>query len=173
MLQVNPLRGVLRSLYLKTAGRVVFDDAAVGCRLETEDGDVYTIFRRVTIHPPGGAEAAPFGLFDVRFTPTADIAANLRLSKVLMWVFMGFEGFRSKYWGVNETTGECRGIYEWDTLQDVERYSKSIAVRNMTRRSKPGSVSFRVLENTAENRRFRILEVSPEERERLRRAYGV
>jgi hypothetical protein len=73
-----------------------------------------------------------------------------------MMIFQGFKGFRSKYWTVDYKTGECQGIYEWDSYKDAIRYSKSIAVKVMTNRSEKGSVSYKVLENTKENRNFEI-----------------
>jgi hypothetical protein len=75
------------------------------------------------------------------------IEENKRFSKIPMLVFMGFRGFCSKLWMVDEITGLCQGVYEWDTLQDAENYSKSIAAGFMTRRSVPGSVSFEIKDN--------------------------
>jgi hypothetical protein len=102
-----------------------------------------------------------------------DIKKNIRLSKIMLLIFMGFKGFRSKYWCVNEESGECQGVYEWDKLEDAERYSKSIAVRNMTKRSLPGSVSFKVLKNSASSRDWRIEDKIEEEKFQFRVKYNL
>ena len=94
------------------------------------DGKEFKIFRRVIIKKFFGKNKKSRGLFIVRFTPTMDIKRNIKLSKILMLIFMGFKGFRSKYWCINEDTGMCQGVYEWDKLEDAEHYSQSIAVKN-------------------------------------------
>jgi hypothetical protein len=172
-MHTNPLYGVIRTLLLLATGRVRFSKPDVGREIEMADGARFTIFRRVRIRNLGGAPPSPKGLFIVRFTPTMPVAKNIQLSRIMLLVFMGFKGFRSKYWCVNETTGECQGIYEWDTVADATRYSKSIAVRNMTRRSRPGSISFEVLDNTAENRRWRISDPAPEARALFKAKYHL
>ena len=42
-------------------------------------------------------------------------------------------------------TGENQGVYEWETVDHAESYARSFALRFMTRRSIPGSVSYRIL----------------------------
>ena len=86
------------------------------------------------------------------------IEQNIRYSNKAMMIFQGFKGFRSKYWTVDYETGECQGIYEWDTYEDAVRYSKSIAVKVMSKRSEQGSISFKVLRNTEENKKLVIEE---------------
>ena len=164
MISVNPLYGFVRTLLLFATGRVEFSTSEVGKEIGMADGATFRIFRRVTIRNLFGGGRPPEGLFIVRFTPTMAVAKNIRLSRAMLLIFMGFRGFRSKYWCVNEATGECQGIYEWDTLEDATRYSRSIAVENMNKRSRPGSVSFEILENVDANRRWRILDSDASER---------
>jgi len=65
----------------------------------------------------------------MRFQPkNMTVKENMRISKITMMIFMDFHGFRSKYWLVNEETRICLGVYEWDTIKDAERCSKSIAI---------------------------------------------
>jgi hypothetical protein len=137
-----------------------------------EDGKEFTIFRRVIIKRYYHKEQKPKALFIVCFTPVMEIAKNIRLSKIMLLIFMGFKGFRSKYWCVNEETGMCQGVYEWDKLEDAERYSKSIAITNMTKRSVPGSISFKILPNTEQNRTWRIIE-EPGRKEQFKRKYKL
>jgi hypothetical protein len=73
-------------------------------------------------------------------------------------IFMGFKGFRSKYWAVNHQTGICQGLYEWQTVSDAENYSKSIAIRILTKKSYPESVSFRIIDRRKEKLEVRIVE---------------
>ncbi len=59
--------------------------------------------------------------------------------------FIGLPGFRAKLWTVNEETGENQGVYQWDSLKQAEAYANSFAMRFMSRRSLPGSVSHQIL----------------------------
>ena len=154
-------------------GNVCFSKDEVGRQIVMADGTSFTIFRRVLIRNRKGGDVKPRALFIIRFTPTMAIGKNIQLSKVMLLIFMGFKGFRSKYWCINEETGECQGIYEWDTIADAKRYAKSMAVDNMNRRSKPGSVSFDILENTPENRQWQILDTVPEEKDRFKARYKL
>ncbi len=142
----NPALGLLRTLGLLVAGKVRFHGEHVGCELEADDHERYRVFRRVVIR----SEApAPRALFIVRFTPAhMTVRQNIRFSRLPLLIFMGFRGFRSKYWCVDDATGACEGVYEWQTVADAEAYAASIALRFMTNRSVPGSVSHRILERS-------------------------
>ena len=76
--------------------------------------------------------------------------ANIRFSLLPMIPLLGLHGFREKLWCVNEETGMCQGVYAWQTLADAEAYADSVALRFMTDRSVPGSVSHRILDQSRE-----------------------
>lgn len=142
----NPAIGVTRTLALMAAGRFQFHPEAVDRILETDDAARYRVFRRVTTR---GDAPPPAALFIVRFTVKGmTVRQNIRFSRLPMLVFMGFAGFRSKYWCVDDTTGAYQGVYEWQTRAHAEAYVASIALRFMTDRSIPGSVSHRILDRT-------------------------
>jgi hypothetical protein len=145
-LGTNPIVGFVRTLGLLLRGRVRFHSEDVNKILETDDGVSYRVFRRVVIrsHAP-----APSALFIVRFTVAGmTVKQNIRFSRLPLFIFMGFTGFRSKYWCVDDETGAFEGVYEWQRRADAEAYARSIALRFMTNRSIPGSVSYRILERT-------------------------
>ncbi|KJS76100.1 MAG: hypothetical protein JL56_06075 [Desulfotomaculum sp. BICA1-6] len=143
MRSTNILLGFIKTMLLFATGRIVFFNEDIGKEI-VEYEQTFTIFRSVRIKP---FSSSPKAIFKIRFKPAnMGIEQNKRFSKFPMLIFMGFRGFKSKYWAVNEKTGLCLGIYEWDTLKDAENYSKSIAVKFMTKRSSPGSVKFEILE---------------------------
>jgi len=151
----NPVFGFLNTIKLRLAGRIRFDAGAVGKKIETPDGKAFTVFRRVEVR--SGDAADPEAYFLIRFKPV-DMGPeeNIEFSKKPMTVFMGFTGFRSKYWAVDYESGICQGMYEWRRIEDAERYSKSIAMRFMTRRSDPSSVSWRIIDRRKESFEFTI-----------------
>ncbi len=138
------LIGFLHTLLLFIEGRVHFIKEDVGKEFIAPDGMRFIIFRHVVIsreHP-----LTPSTKFTVRFQlKNMTASQNVRFSRIPMMIFMGFKGFCSKYWMADEATGTCQGIYEWQTVKDAENYSKSIAMRFMTKRSVEGSVSFSIV----------------------------
>lgn len=157
MLYTNPIYGMVMTLILFASRKVNLVKKDIGKSITMEDGKVYVVFRRVVITRFTNKNKKPDGLFIIRFKPYGmTIEENINYSRKPMMVFLGFKGFRSKYWTVDYKTGECQGIYEWDTYEDAVRYSNSIAIKVMTNRSEKGSISFKVLSNTEENRNFKI-----------------
>jgi hypothetical protein len=143
----NPVVGFLKTLLLFLSGRVVFLKDDIGKIITMEDGHKFRIFRHVRIRST--SQDRPQGGFIVRFKPQdMGIEENIRFSRLPMMIFMGFRGFREKYWCVDDETGLCQGVYAWKTLEDASNYSLSIAMRFMTRRSVPGSVTSQVIDQS-------------------------
>ena len=46
---------------------------------------------------------------------------------------------------LNEASGDFQGVYEWDTVEDAKNYASSFAMKFMTIRSVPGSVSHEIV----------------------------
>ncbi len=173
MIYTNPVLGFLKCMLLHTCLQVKYIKTEIGKKIIMEDGKEFTVFRRVVIKRYFNKDKDSEGLFLVRFTPTMEIKKNIKLSTLLMFFIMGFKGFRSKYWCVNETDGMCLGIYEWDTIIDADRYSKSIAVRNMTKRSLPGSITFQIMQNIEKNRKWQIIDPEANKKQQFRRKYSL
>ena len=148
-MNTNPIWGFLRTLFLFLSFRIRFLKKDVNRMITMEDGQVFRIFRHVRIRAANMNK--PEGAFVVRFRPKdMTVQQNIRFSLLTMLIFMGFHGFREKFWCVNDQSGLCQGVYAWQTVEDAENYSKSIAMRVMTSRSDPELVSARVVEQKAE-----------------------
>jgi hypothetical protein len=150
----NPFLGIINTIAMFAIRKFEFDKNVVNKSIQMEDGEVFTIFRRVKVK----TKATPGAYFLVRFQPMdMSPVENIKFSKKPMMVFMGFRGFRSKYWAVNYETGLCQGLYEWQTVKDAEQYSKSIAMKFMARRSRPESVSYRIIDKSKDSINFKII----------------
>lgn len=148
-MNLNPILALLKTLLLFLTLRVNFIRKDVGRAITMEDGQTFRIFRHVKIRSMDAE--SPEGVFIVRFKPKGmAIRQNIWFSLLPMMILIGFNGFREKYWCVDDETGLCQGIYAWQTVEDAENYSKSIAMQFMTRRSDPKSISVRVLNQGAE-----------------------
>jgi len=134
---------VARSVGLLVRGRVRLPRARVGEVLTMQDGERMRVFRQLRVVPADGD--APEGEFRVTFTTRMPARLNVAFSWLTVVLFMGLPGFVAKSWLVNDTTGAFAGIYQWRTYEDARRYSNSPALRFMTNRSVPGTVSYGVL----------------------------
>ena len=106
---------------------------------------MFTIFRQVIVDPPKGQQAKLGALFRVRFSVANMTPQQNKYFSILpIPFFVGLPGFRSKLWMHDHTTGESQGVYHWDTVGDAKNYANSFAMKFMTRRAVPGSISHEV-----------------------------
>jgi len=142
----NPFLSLLKTLSYAINGRLHFPEDRVGEVITMEYGQQFVIFRQVIVDPSQYQPDKPGAIFRVRFHVIHMSPKQNKLVSLLpIPFFTGLPGFRSKLWTLNETTGNFQGIYEWDTVQDAENYARSFAMRFMTMRSVPGSVSYEII----------------------------
>jgi hypothetical protein len=152
-MKTNPILGLFKTLLLFVSRRVSFIKEDVDKQILMEDGTRFRVFRHVKIWAP--QLETPKAVFIVRFRPrNMTVKQNIRFSLLPMMIFMGFRGFREKYWCVNDETGLCQGVYAWQSMEDAENYSKSIAMRFMANRSDPESLSFKIISQEQEQYRL-------------------
>ncbi|MFX1537572.1 MAG: hypothetical protein ACFFDI_25500 [Promethearchaeota archaeon] len=144
-MRFNPFYSFIRTFWYIASRRVHFPLNRIGEELEVKD-ERFVIFRQVIIDPHPNQQEKPGAIFRVRFRlANMSLKQNIRFSRLPIPFFIGLPGFRSKIWMHNESTGWCFGIYEWDSVQAAEKYVQSFAVRFMTRRSVPGSISHGII----------------------------
>jgi len=129
-------------------GNVHFPDEYVNDVLTMEDGQRFTVFRRLTVDGNEDSQATP-AVFKVRFRfKNLSTKANKRLSIIPAPFLMGMEGFLEKDWTINEATNEFQGIYQWSSTEAAENYPDSVIFKLMTKRAAPGSVTYETMPNT-------------------------
>jgi len=148
----NPVSSFFKTFLYLIIGRISFPKDRKGEEILMSDGIKFKIFRQVIVKPSRKQTALPEALFKVRFiVENMSLKQNIRFSRIPIPFFIGLPGIRSKLWTFNEETGYFQGIYEWDTIKHAKKYSKSFAMKFMTRRSKPGSVCSSILSNKPGN----------------------
>lgn len=129
-------------------GSVHFPEEYVGDVLTMEDGQKFTVFRRLKVDGQGENHDNQ-AVFKVRFKfKNLSTGANKRLSIIPAPFLMGMKGFREKDWTINENTNDFQGIYQWSTKETAERYPDTFIFRLMTKRAAPGTVSYEILPDT-------------------------
>ena len=129
-------------------GSVHFPEEYVGDVLTMEDGQKFTVFRRLKVD--GNVDKHDdLAVFKVRFKfKNLSTGANKRLSIIPAPFLMGMTGFREKNWAINEKTNDFQGIYQWTSREMAERYPDTFIFKLMTKRAAPGTVSYEILPNT-------------------------
>lgn len=128
-------------------GRVHFPRERIGRPVTLDDGE-WRVFREMVIDPSEGTPPAE-AVFRPRFhVKSMSPTVNQWFSWLPIPFFAGLPGFRRKLWLVDPVSGDFSGYYEWQCPEDADAYAQSFAMRFMTRRSIPGSVSARILANT-------------------------
>lgn len=138
----NTLFSIIRACGLELVGRLHFDVAPIGQTI-VADGEQWTIFRKLRLVdfdlPPAQAMA------EIRFNSTKSLESNKWSSLLAIPLFAGLPGFRSKIW-MHNGKGGFRVVYEWQTIEDAQRFANSRVVRIVHRRSTPGSLKVELLE---------------------------
>ena len=144
-MRFNPFFSLLTAISYVLRGRLHFCRDRIGEVITMEDGKAYTIFRQAIVDPGPDRPGEPGVTFKVRFQVAHMSPEQNKLFSLLpIPFFIGLPGFRSKLWMLSESSDDCQGIYEWDTVQDAETYASSFAMKFMTLRSIPGSVSYEI-----------------------------
>lgn len=139
---------LVKTLMYMCTGRFHVNKKRIGEIIKMDNEQEYRVFRQVIIDPGRGKPAKPGAILRIRFnfahgTPNQ----NQRLSLIPIPFIVGLPGFRSKTWAIEKTSGGFMGIYEWQTIQDAEIYKQSFAIKLMTRRAVPGTVTFDITTN--------------------------
>ena len=144
-MRLNPFLSFLRTLSYVIGGRLHFSQGRIGEVVTMEDGQEFVIFRQAIVDPSQNQPEEPGATLRVRFHVAHMSPKQNKLFSLLpIPFFVGLPGFRSKLWMLNEASGDCQGIYEWDTVEDAKNYASSFAMKFMTIQSVPGSVSYEI-----------------------------
>jgi hypothetical protein len=142
----SPFISLLNYIYYICSGRLRFPCSRVGEAVAMPDGKIYTIFRQAVMAQDKSQTSRP-AVFQVRFRITSMTPRQNEIFSLIPIPFItGLPGFRSKLWMVERNTGECQGVYEWDSVENAQRYANSFAMRFMSNRAEHGSVWYRIYE---------------------------
>ena len=143
---MNPFRSFLKSLSYFMTGNLIFPKERIGETYRMEDGREFSIFRHAIVKSESISPSP--AIFKVRFllanmTPER----NKVFSLIPIPFFIGLPGFKAKLWMIDEKDGYFQGMYEWNSLLSAQKYSKSFAMKFMTKRSMPGTANYEIIAN--------------------------
>lgn len=130
-------------------GRLHFHDDDVDRTVVMDDGQVFRVFRRLTLDITAPPTESPGAVFIVRFRFARLSQKTNRIASLLpIPAIAGYPGFREKIWAVNDETGYWQGMYQFTSTEAVEAYRNSFVLGVMTKRAIPDSMSHVVLPET-------------------------
>ena len=136
---------IMRAIRLWFQGRVHFDRNIRGDTYR--DGGEFSIFRKVIVDPHNKQPHKTGAIFKVRFHfARFSMKANRNLSLIPIPFIVSQPGFRLKTWMFDRKTEEFMGYYEWDTVEDAEKYWDSFPLRLMRKRAVQSSLKHETLE---------------------------
>jgi hypothetical protein len=98
----------------------------------------YEVFRKVILDPSKDQPERPGAILVVRFRfARFEGKTNRLLSLIPIPFIVAQPGFRSKTWFMGRRTGAFRGLYEWDSIKNAEKYRTSFPMKLMKRRAAP------------------------------------
>lgn len=142
--QIPPIL-MARAIALYLRWRVHFPKSQIGNTVQEKEQ--FIIFRKVVVDPVANQPIKPKALFKVYFQfARFSLKANKILSLIPIPFIIAQPGFRSKTWMTGKDTGTFQGLYEWDRVEDAERYWNSFPLKLMKRRSIPDTLKYEIIE---------------------------
>ena len=136
---------LVRAAYYWLCGRVHFPKKRLGEIIHGK-GD-FIIFRQAVLDPRATQPERPGARLAVRFRfRRFSLETNKILSIIPIPFILTQPGFRSKIWMSGKGTGEFQGLYEWDTVDDAEKYRFSFPMKLMYKRAVPESLTYEIIE---------------------------
>jgi len=136
---------VVRATYYWLCGRVHFPKKRLGEVIHGKED--FIIFRHAVLDPDANQPEKPAARLAVRFQfRRFSLKTNRKLSLIPIPFIIAQPGFRSKIWMSGKETGEFQGLYEWDTIEDAEKYRFSFPMKLMNKRAVPESLTYEIME---------------------------
>lgn len=145
--QVPPIL-LARAISLFINGNVTFPKNLNNSIIKENNAD-FLIFRKVVINKKEGQALNKSVTLKVFFHfKRFSFKINRVLSLIPIPLILAQPGFKSKTWMTGIETNIFYGLYEWENLENAERYLDSLPLRLMKKRAIPETLKFTIIENT-------------------------
>ena len=141
-----PLACFLISVSRILAGKLKYAKDFTGRSVTMDDGTTFTIFREIKRFPINSQDSECVFIVRFKFKHLSH-NANKIASKIPMLLIAGQPGFVAKCYAVNHQNGFWQGMYQWESVKDLEDYQKSFVYRMMNNRAVPETIQSEVFPN--------------------------
>ena len=135
---------LLKSIYNLIIGNLWFPAHFCGKTIKMEDGLKFKIFRHMRLRKKTGPDTIVIFIVRFKFKKYSH-ETNIKVSRIPIPLIGGFPGFRDKVWMIDRETGFWQGVYQWDDVQSIEKYKKSVVLAMMNKRAVKDSLSYKTI----------------------------
>ena len=145
-----PLTCLVISIFRLLTGKLRLSKQLMGKTVKMDENSQYQIFRHITnMRVDSDCKSTVF-IVSFKFSKLS-YKANKLTSIIPMLLIIGFPGFVKKIYAVNHKNGYWQGMYQWESLENLEEYKNSLVFKVMNKRAIPGSIKSVQYENRSLN----------------------
>ena len=134
------------SVFRLLIGKLRLSDLFIDKIIEMDDHTYFQVFRHITDRKVAFTAESTVFIVSFKFSRLSH-KANKLASIVPMLLITGFPGFVKKIYAVNHENGYWQGMYQWESLEYLEEYKKSLVFRVMNKRAIPNTITSIQFEN--------------------------
>lgn len=135
-----PLICLIISILRLLSGRLVLYKKNLNTDIKTDEGKVFRIFRQIELKNIKSTNTGCVFLVSFKFAHLSH-SVNKLTSIIPMLIIAGTPGFITKIYAVDKEEGYWQGMYQWDSVENLNKYKRSFVFRMMNRRAIPESLS--------------------------------
>jgi len=136
-----------RAVKFLLTGKIQFPVKYSGLNLKTEENETYVIFRNLKIKRKKQLSTPAVFIVNFKFKKFG-FKTNKYLSLIPIPMIAGSYGFRQKIWTVDKETGFWQGLYEWDSVDHIEKYKRSFVLGMMNKRADKKTLNYTTISNS-------------------------
>jgi len=141
-----PLTCLAISIFRLLIGKLRLSNQFIGKIVEMNKNSNYEIFRHITNKQVDSDSKSTVFIVSFKFSNLSH-KANKLTSIIPMLLITGFPGFVKKIYAVNHKNGYWQGMYQWESIENLEEYKKSFVYKVMNKRATPESMNSVQYEN--------------------------
>lgn len=115
-------------------GKLSYSKQYLGDTVKMNDDQEFKIFRHITNRNIAENKETIVFIVSFKFAWLSHKANNIA-SILPMLLITGFPGFNTKIYAVNNKTVYWQGMYQWESKQALEEYTKSFVYKMMNKRA--------------------------------------
>lgn len=134
-----PIVCLIISVFRLISGNLLLSKEYLNDDIRTDEGKVFRIFRHIRLKDIKQTPTGCVFLVSFKFAHLSH-SVNKLASIIPMLIIAGTPGFIAKIYAVDTGEGLWQGLYQWDSVENLNEYKKSFVFRMMNRRAIPESL---------------------------------
>ena len=135
-----PLVCLIISVFRLISGNLLLSKVYLNDDIRADEGKVFRVFRHIRLKDIKQQDTACVFLVSFKFAHLSH-SVNKLTSIIPMLIIAGTPGFITKIYAVDTAEGYWQGMYQWNSVENLNEYKRSLVFRMMNKRAIPGSLS--------------------------------